>query len=153
MLSIFYFCLFICLFVTYAESQHNIHGSESGQTASSATSWPYQSGQQTGHSSGAEYSTVNQRQGASLGNFPMLPFLPILILVGVGALLIIPIIFLLFNTSSMGGFGGGFTGTSPFGKKRSINDSLISESKLLEMINFFSSALDNQFNKYEKTNN
>jgi hypothetical protein len=135
--------------VTYAESQHNVHGSESGQTASSA-SWPYQSGQQTGHSSSGEYSTVNQRQGSSLGNLPMLSFLPILILVGVGALLIIPIIFLLFNMSSIGGFGGGFTGTSPFGKKRSINDSLISESKLLEMINFFSSALDNQFNKYEK---
>jgi len=52
----------------------------------------------------------------------------------------------------MGGFGGGFTGTSPFGKKRSINDSIISETKLLDMINFFSSALDKNLSKYEKNN-
>lgn len=106
------------------------------QESQSSSSW-----QSYGQQNPSSEYTMTQRQATSLGT-TMMSFLPIFIMIGVGALLLIPIFFLLF-TPSMGGFG--IQGSSPFGK-RSIDGS----KQLLELIDFFSSALEKQTKKYGK---
>ena len=148
MFKILCFTSVLFVLLSYIECQHSIHGSDSVQTSASS-SWPYPTQQTT--QSGGEYSSghIHQRQGTSLGNLPMFSFLPILIMIGVGALIIIPILFLLFNMSPMGGLGVGFPGATPFGRKRSVDSPLMDQNMLLEMIASIGSVIEQHFNKFE----
>ena len=81
---------------------------------------------------------IGQRQGALLGH-PIITFLPIILLIGVGAILLIPLLIMLFSPmSGYGGAGGGFGG---FGKKRSITDDYMRKN-LLELVVQFSDAIE-----------
>lgn len=96
-------------------------------------------GNTAGH---ADYG-LGTRQGALLGN-PMLSILPIVLLVGLGALILIPIAFLLFNPLGFGGGlgGGGYgVGTGPYGKKRSVGEEHI-RTNMLELVSQVSNAIE-----------
>ena len=53
-------------------------------------------------------------------------------------------------SNPMAGFGG-YPGAMPFGRKRSISDSLLTDDNLIEMMSSVGSAIEKQFKKYNKS--
>lgn len=161
-------CIITCavagLSVGAAESTPSTRHSDSSKSAETA-GWSYHAGQEyppasstSGYpsSSGASYGGSSyppppphmaQRHGfTGIGMGGGLSFLPILLIVGLGALILIPLLFLLFTPSGFGGgFGGtGFQGTSQFGKKRSINEIMQMKNRLIELASVVGSAIESQ---------
>lgn len=82
---------------------------------------PTQAGSAHGHHEKMydhHYGHMGTRQGALIGS-PLYGVFPIIFLIGLAAIIIIPLLF--FTFSPYGGFGGGF-GQGAYGRKRSLMD-------------------------------
>lgn len=100
------------------------------------------------------FSGLSQRQGALTGS-PFLSILPIILIAAGGMLLLLPLLTMMMASPFGGGFGGGFN-NGPFGypqvgalnKKRSLNDNSQHQRGILEMIENFSSTVEELTKKY-----
>lgn len=100
---------------------------------------PQQAYAPQGNSAHSDYG-LGTRQGALLGN-PLLSILPVVFIVGLGALILVPLLFLLFNPIG-GGFGGGYgSPQGPFGKKRSVSEDFMRKN-LLDIVSTVSDAIE-----------
>lgn len=109
----------ICSATTLNNSPDQNYGKDNGQS-SSAWQYAQQSAAPSHHEKtydGGHGHYVGTRQGALIGS-PLYGVFPIIFLIGLAAIIIIP---LLFFTFSPMGFAGGY-GQSAFAKKRSLLD-------------------------------
>ncbi|KAI1307219.1 hypothetical protein HDE_00826 [Halotydeus destructor] len=94
---------------------------------------PYSS--QANAAQAADYG-IGNRQGALLGG-PIGMFLPFIFLLGLGALIFIPLMFLFISPLTMG-----YGGNVGYGRKRSITEDFMSKSNLLDLVGQFSQAIE-----------
>ena len=120
----------------------------SAEVTQTSNLWQYQpnSASPNGSPYGPTHNdyTMGQRQTALAS--PLVSFLPMLVLFGIGAVIVISILYFIFNPFGLTSLlGPGLAGSPTYGRKRSIDGSKF-QQYLMELISTVSSAID----KYEK---
>lgn len=84
------------------------------------------------HAAQHEWS-IGNRQGALIGH-PFATFLPLVFLIGLGAIILIPLVILLFSPMGGGSYGA-------YGRKRSLTDDFFRKN-LMDLVVEFSDAIE-----------
>lgn len=140
-----FFLLLVFIFASYID----LSSAAEASNPSTAGLWQYQ-GAGSGQPNAAPYNTHNDY--ASLGqrqtslSSPLVSFLPMLVLFGIGAVIVISILYFIFNpfglTSLLSPTAYGPAG---YGRKRSL-DQMPLQSYIIDLVNQVTNALE----KYDK---